>query len=297
MADAQGNKQAKEYHLDIPVENRGFHVKGLNDASWGMKNRLSRIFSPVSGNTVMLAFDHGYIMGPTSGLERLDIAIPPLLPYIDVLMATKGALRTSINPITNKGICLRANHDTSVLFDDMSVGSGLATDMEDALRLNVDCLAMQCFVGAKGESSSLQNLCKAINMGEKYGVPVMAVTAVGKEMERTNQYFQLATRILAELGAHTIKTYYCEDFEKVIAACPVPIVVAGGKKTSEAVALEMAYKSMASGARGMDMGRNIFQSECPEAMGAAISKVVHEKYTGKLAYEFYLDMKNTLEKK
>ena len=249
MADAVGNKAAKEYYLDVPVVDQGFFAKGLGNTDWGMKNRLARMFRPESGNTVMLAFDHGYIMGSTAGLERLDVTIAPLCKYADVLMGTRGAIRSCISPLENKAVAIRATHDTSVLFEDMSVGSGLALDMEDALRMNASCLAIQCFVGGKGERDSLEALCRAADAGYRYGVPVMGVTAVGKEMERTPKYFLLATRILAELGASVIKTYYCEDFEKVVAACPVPIVIAGGKKLPEADALTMAYKAIQSGAR------------------------------------------------
>lgn len=289
MADAIGNKNAKDYHLDVAPPDQGFFAKGLGHTDWGMKNRLSRLFSPKSGNTMMLAFDHGYIMGATSGLERLDVTIAPLCEYADVLMGTRGAIRSCIPPTLNKALCLRATHDSSVLFDDMSTGSGLALDMEDALRLNASALAIQCFVGGKGERESLEALCRAADAGYRYGVPVMGVTAVGKEMERTPQYFMLASRILAELGASIIKTYYCDDFENVVAACPVPIVIAGGKKLPEDEALDMAYQAISRGARGVDMGRNIFQSEHPVAMAKAVSKVVHEGFTGKLAHEFYLD--------
>ncbi len=293
MADAIGNKIPKEYHLDIAPKADGFYVKGLNHSGWGMKNRLSKIFRPDTGNSVMLAFDHGYIMGATAGLERLDIALPPLLPHVDVLMGTRGALRSCVDPMTDKGICLRATHDSTVLFDDMSKGCGLGADMEDALRLNADCLAIQCFVGGSGEAQSLEVLCRGVDAGERYNVPVMAVTAVGKEMERNEKYFMLATRVLAELGAHCVKTYYCEGFEKVAAACPVPILIAGGKKTPEIEALEMAYKAMNSGARGVDMGRNIFQSESPLGMATAIGKIVHENYSAKEAYELFLHIKNS----
>ena len=290
MADAVGNKAAKEYYLDVPVVDNGFFAKGLGNTDWGMKNRLARMFNPKSGNTVMLAFDHGYIMGSTAGLERLDVTIAPLCKYADVLMGTRGAIRSYISPLENKAVAIRATHDTSVLFEDMSVGSGLALDMEDALRMNASCLAIQCFIGGKGERDSLEVLCRAADSGYRYGVPVMGVTAVGKEMERTPKYFLLATRILAELGASVIKTYYCEDFEKVVAACPVPIVIAGGKKLPEADALSMAYRAIQSGAKGVDMGRNIFQSSNPIAMCQAVGKVVHENYTDKQAYEFFLDM-------
>jgi len=290
MADAVGNKAAKDYYLDVPVVDNGFFAKGLGNTDWGMKNRLARMFNPKSGNTVMLAFDHGYIMGSTAGLERLDVTIAPLCQYADVLMGTRGAIRSCISPLENKAIAIRATHDTSVLFEDMSVGSGFALDMEDALRMNASCLAIQCFVGGKGERDSLETLCRAADSGYRYGVPVMGVTAVGKEMERTPKYFLLATRILAELGASVIKTYYCDDFEKVVAACPVPIVIAGGKKLPEADALNMAYKAIQSGAKGVDMGRNIFQSSDPVTMCRAVGKVVHAGYTAEEAYEFFLDM-------
>ena len=289
MADAVGNKDAKNYYLDVPVEDNGFFAKGLGNTDWGMKNRLSRIFNPKSGNTIMLAFDHGYIMGPTSGLERLDVTIAPLCEHADVLMGTRGAIRSCIPPTLNKALCLRATHDTSIFFEDMSVGSGMGCDMEDALRMNASALAIQCFVGGKGERDSLEALCRAADAGYKYGVPILGVTAVGKEMERTPRYFSTACRILAELGASFVKTYYCEDFEKVVASCPVPIVIAGGKKIPEADALDMCYKAITSGARGVDMGRNVFQSENPIQMMAAIRKVVHEGFTGKEAYEFYLN--------
>lgn len=289
MADAVGNKNAKNYHLDVPVPDQGFFAKGLGNTDWGMKNRLSRIFDPHSGNTVMLAFDHGYIMGATSGLERLDVTIAPLCEYADVLMGTRGAIRSCIPPTLNKATCLRATHDMSVMFEDMSVGSGLAFDMEEALRMNASALAIQCFVGAAGERDSLETLCRAADAGYKYGVPVLGVTAVGKEMERTPKYFSMACRILAELGASFVKTYYCEEFENVVASCPVPIVIAGGKKLPESEALEMAYQAILKGACGVDMGRNVFQSEHPVEMMKAIRKVVHEGFTGKEAYEYYLE--------
>ncbi len=293
MADAVGNKVAKDYHLDISVPQDGFFAKGLGNTDWGMKNRLSRLFNPISGNSMMLAFDHGYIMGCTAGLERLDVSIAPLCPYADVLMGTRGAIRSCIPPTANQALCLRATHDSSVLFDDMSQGSGLALDMEDALRMNASALAIQCFVGGAGERDSLDALCRAADAGYRYGVPILGVTAVGKEMERTSKYFLLATRILAELGASIVKTYYCDEFEKVAAGCPVPIVIAGGKKLPEADALTMAYRAIQSGARGVDMGRNIFQSQHPIAMCQAVGKVVHEAFTDREAYQFYLHQINS----
>ena len=292
MADAIGNKAAKDYHLDVPAPEQGFFAKGLGHGDWGAKNRSSRLFDPKSGNAVMLAFDHGYIMGSTAGLERMDVTIAPLCQYADVLMATRGAIRSCIPPTVNKAICLRATHDASVLIDDMSTGNGLGADMEAAIRMNASAVAMQCFIGGAGEAQSLETLCRAVDAGERYGIPVLGVTAVGKEMARTTQYFLLATRMLAELGASIVKTYYCDDFEKVVAACPVPIVIAGGKKLPELEALEMAYRAIDQGARGVDMGRNIFQSDCPVGMVQAIGKVVHEGYTAAQAYEVYQEIKN-----
>ncbi len=292
MADAVGNKSAKDYHLDVAPPDQGFFCKGLGHGDWGIKNRLSRIFNPKSGNTVMLAFDHGYLMGSTAGLERMDVTIAPLAEYADVLMATRGAIRSCISPTVRNPVCLRANYDATVMKDDMSIGGGIGVDIEAAIRINASAIAMQCFVGAEGESGSLKALCEYINAGERYGIPVLGVTAVGKQMERTPKYFMLATRVLAELGVSFVKTYYCEDFDKVVAACPVPIVIAGGKKLPEADALTMAYRAISDGARGVDMGRNIFQSEHPEAMCQAVAKIVHEKFTDKEAYEYYQELAN-----
>ena len=290
MADKEGNILAKNYALDKPAESKGYFLKGAEHLNWGMKDRLSRIFSPESGKTVMLAFDHGYIMGPTAGLERLDLAIPPLAQYADVLMATRGAIRTCVPPTFNKAIALRCTTDTSVLHEDLSYGH-IGVDVEDAIRLNASCIVVQTFVGSKNEVGSFKNLTAMIDAGARYGIPVMGVTAVGKEMERTKRYFQLATRILAELGAHIIKTYYCEGFEEVTAACPVPIVIAGGKKLPERDALAMARKAIDEGAAGVDMGRNIFQAENPAAMLRAVRAVVHGGASVDDAYDLFMSLK------
>ena len=292
MADNVGNKAAHDYHLDVPAAQGSFYVKGAAHCDWGMKTRLARIFNPQSGNTVMLAFDHGYIMGPTAGLERIDLVIPSLIPYVDVLMGTRGMCRACIPPDARVGRCLRVTYDSTVLYDDMSNGGGFASNMENALRMNADCVAVQTFIGAPGESRSLELLCRTADAGARYGVPTLGVVAVGKEMERTEKFFLLATRVLAENGANIVKSYYCEGFEKVAAACPVPIVIAGGKKLPEAEALEMAWRAIQEGAHGVDMGRNIFQSDCPAGMARAISKVVHENYTASQAYEVYQEIKN-----
>ena len=289
MADKEGIKIEKNYHIEVPFKTNGnFHVKGAANLDWGMKKHLTNIFSPKSGNTVMFAFDHGYFMGSVSGLERLDILIPQLIDHVDVLMATRGALRTCVKPNFRKGIALRVSAGSSMINEDLS-HELISVDIDDAIRMNADCLAVQTFIGAGGQLSSINNLSKTINAGQRYSIPTLGVIAVGKNMERTAQYFKLATRIVAELGAHIIKTYYCDNFEEVVAACPVPIVVAGGKKLIEKDALTMAYRSMQGGARGLDMGRNIFQSHYPVVMADAIGKIVHNKFTDAEAWEFYCD--------
>lgn len=291
MADNVGNKLAKDYHLDVPARSDGFYVKGAAHCDWGMKNRLARLFHPKSGRSVMLAFDHGYIMGPTAGLERLDVAVPPLIPHIDVLMGTRGAIRACISPAVTAAKCLRVTYDSSVVMEEMSAGGGIACDIENAIRMDADCLAVQTFIGAPGESNSLGLLSRTVDAGARYGIPTLGVVAVGKRMARDEKFFLLATRIVAETGAQVVKSYYCDGFERVAAACPAPIVIAGGKKLPEDEALAMAYRAISEGARGVDMGRNIFQAESPVAMCRAIAKVVHEGFNDRQAYEFYLDAK------
>jgi len=292
MADNIGNKAAKDFSSEIEFANNGnFHVKGAANYDWGMKDRLSRIFNPVTGKTVMLAFDHGYFMGPTSGLERLDILIPKLANYADCLMGTRGAIRSSVPPTFNKSIALRASSGSSILQDDLSHES-MVVDIDDAIKMNASAIAIQTFIGADGQKETIEELNKAINLGSKYSIPTMGVVAVGKDMERTPQFFLLATRMLAEFGVQIVKTYYCDDFEKVAAACPVPLVVAGGKKIHEKDALALAYNSIQGGAAGVDMGRNIFQSAYPEEMIQAVAKVVHEGYSDNKAYEFFLHLTN-----
>ena len=292
MADLDGLKVAHNYHTDVRFAVDGsFYVKGAGNLDWGMKKHLSNIFNPQTGNTVMFAFDHGYFMGSVSGLERLDLLIPQLNDHVDVLMATRGALRTCVRPDCKKAIALRVSSGSSMVQDDLT-HEVVAVNIEDAIRMNADCLAVQTFIGGDGQLESIDNLSAVINAGMRYSIPTLGVVAVGKNMERTAQYFKLATRIIAELGANIIKTYYCEDFEEIVAACPVPIVVAGGKKLPEQEALALAYHSIRDGARGLDMGRNIFQSAHPIAMADAIGKIVHHKYTDKEAFEFYTEQIN-----
>jgi len=287
MADLDGLKVAHDYHTETPFAvNGSFYVKGAGNLDWGIKKHLSNIFNPVTGNTVMFAFDHGYFMGSVSGLERLDLLIPVLAAHVDVLMATRGALRTCVRPDCKKAVALRVSSGSSMVNEDLS-HEVISVDIEDAIRMNADCVAVQTFIGADGQLSSIDNLSRTINSAMRYSIPTLGVVAVGKNMERTAKYFKLATRIIAELGANMVKTYYCDEFEEVAAACPVPIVVAGGKKLPEKEALEMAYKAIHEGAHGLDMGRNIFQSQHPVAMADAIGKIVHEKFTDKEAFEFY----------
>ncbi len=290
MADKDGLKVAKDYHVNVPFGNtEGFYVKGANNLDWGMQKHLSNIFNPKSGNSVMFAFDHGYFMGSTAGLERLDLLLPKLAPYVDVFMGTRGAIRTCVPPQITKGIALRVSSGSSMLNDDLS-HEVVAVDIEDAIRMNADCMAVQTFIGADGQLSSIDNLSRTINAGMRYSIPTLGVVAVGKDMERTDRFFKLATRIVAEMGVQLVKTYNCDNFEEVVAACPVPIVVAGGKKLPEKEAMTLAYTVISKGAKGVDMGRNIFQSEHPVEMAQTIAKIVHEGFTDKEAYEFYQDL-------
>jgi putative autoinducer-2 (AI-2) aldolase len=290
MADKDRIQKSHNYHLDIPMKNEPFTLRGSNSHAWGMKNRLSNIFNPDTNRTVMLAVDHGYFLGPTTGLERIDVTIVPLLPYADTLMCTRGILRSSIPPTFTKGIVLRASGGPSIL-KELS-NEEIAVDIEDAIRLNVAALAVQVFIGGEFETKSIHNLTRLVDLGNRYGIPVLGVTAVGKEMKRDAQYMRLATRICAELGASYVKTYYVPDgFETVTAACPVPIVIAGGKKIPELDALEMAYNAIQQGACGVDMGRNIFQAEAPIAMIQAVRKVVHENMSPEEAFKVYKTLK------
>ena len=291
MADLDELKDTKEYYLDIPQKSDAFYLKGLNAIDWGMQNRLARIFNPKTGRTVMLAFDHGYFQGATTGLERIDVKIMPLAPYADTLMLTRGILRSIVPPSFTQSIVMRASGGTSML-KELS-NEGIAVDIEDSIRMNVSAMAVQVFIGGEHEKQSIINMTRLVDQGTRYGIPTLAVTAVGKDMVRDARYFRLATRICAELGAHYIKTYYVEkDFETVTASCPVPIVIAGGKKIPELDALKMAYNAIQQGAAGVDMGRNIFQSEAPVAMIKAVRSVVHENETAEKAFELYNSLKS-----
>ncbi len=290
MADMDGFREAADFGIGQASPQTGFHVKGASSMGWGMKDRLSRIFSPATGRTVMLAFDHGFIMGPTSGVERIDLSIVPLIQYADCLMCTRGILRSSIPANVNKPVCLRSDAGTTVLTE---LNRNVLIDVEDAIRFNASAMAVMLSAGdGEQEAITVANLVRAADLGNRYGIPVMGVTAVGKQMERDARYFALASRVCAENGAAIVKTYYCEGFEKVVASCPVPIVIAGGKKLPEEEALALCYKAINDGAAGVDMGRNVFQSESPVAMIQAVHAVVHDGLTPKQGYELFLDLKN-----
>ena len=291
MPDVDDPKDTKNFHLGVPCKQEAFFLKGANALDWGLQNRLARIFSPASGRTLMLAIDHGYFQGPTAGLERVDVNILPLLPHGNALMCTRGILRTTIPPALASGVVLRASGGPSIL-KELS-NEQLAIDVEDAARLGVAAMAVQVFVGGEFETQSIHNMTRLVDVGLRYGIPTLGVTAVGKEMTRDARYFRLATRICAELGAHFVKTYYVEDgFETVTASCPVPIVMAGGKKLPELDALTMAYRAISEGAAGVDMGRNIFQSEAPVAMIQAVAAVVHQKAKPEQAYDLYQTLRH-----
>jgi putative autoinducer-2 (AI-2) aldolase len=253
---------------------------------WGMKNRMSHIIDPKDGHTLMLAVDHGYFMGPTTGLEQLDHLVKPLISYADTLMLTRGALRNYVDPDTRIPIVLRVSGGSSIVGPEL-LHEGIIANMEDAIRLNVAGVAFSILVGEAFERDTLLSFARIIDEAERYGIPVIAVTAVGKDMGKDARYLSLASRMAAEFGAHIVKTYFCDAFEKVVESCPVPIVIAGGKKQPEMDALQMAYDALQAGAIGVDMGRNIFQSENPVAMVKAVRAIVHEQATPNEAYQLF----------
>ena len=287
MADTDDLDGGSRFRPSAAARQEPFGLKGCGSLDWGMQSRLARIFPPATGRTVMLAIDHGYFLGPVTGLERVDLSIVPLLPQADALMTTRGMLRSSIPAGCGTPVVLRASGGPSVL-KELS-NERPAVSMEDAARLNACAVAVQVFIGGEFETQSVRNLTALVDQGQRYGIPVLAVTAVGRELTRDARYLRLATRICAELGAHFVKTYYCaEDFETVAAACPVPLVMAGGKKLPELDALTMACNAIEAGAAGVDMGRNIFQSQTPQAMLRAIRAVVHESMKPQEAHERFI---------
>jgi putative autoinducer-2 (AI-2) aldolase len=287
MADNDDLTDGARFAASVPARHEPFPLKGCGALDWGMQSRLARVFRPDTQRTVMLAIDHGYFQGPTTGLERVDLTIVPLLPYADALMTTRGMVRSTVPPASRTPIVLRASGGPSILRE--LSDERIAVGMEDAARINAAAVAVQVFVGGEFETQSVRNMTRLVDAGQRYGIPVLAVTAVGQDLTRDARYLRLATRICAELGAHFVKTYYCEPgFETVTAACPVPLVMAGGKKLPERDALTMAYRAIENGAAGVDMGRNIFQSDTPQAMIRAVGAVVHESTKPEDAYEQYL---------
>ena len=287
----EADREGERYQADKPQQAPGFFLKGSHQLDWGMKNRLARIFNPATGRTVMLAIDHGYFQGPTTGLERIDLNIVPLLPQCDALFCTRGILRSvdprrlhqargparERRPLHPQGALQRA---------DRARHRGRPAPQRGGV-------GVQVFIGGEFETQSVHNMTRLVDAGLRYGMPVMGITAVGKDMKRDAQYFRLACRIFAELGAQFVKTYYVEEgFETVTASCPVPIVMAGGKKLPELDALTMAYNAVQQGAAGVDMGRNIFQSDAPKAMIAAVCAVVHKQMQPREALDLYKSLKS-----
>ena len=254
---------------------------------WGLQNRISRIIKPNDNRALMLAVDHGYFLGPTEKLEIPRKTIAPILKYCDSIMLTRGVQRTSVDPKSTVPIVLRVSGGSSIIGEDLS-NEQITVSIKDAIRLNASALAMSVFVGSKYEQQTIVNLGKLVNDAVEYDIPVLAVTAVGKEIgQKDARYLSLACRIAAEQGAHIVKTYYCENFEKVVESCPVPIIVAGGKKMAERDALELTYNSIKHGAVGVDMGRNIWQSENPVPMIRAARAIIHGNANVDEAYELY----------
>ena len=260
---------------------------------WGLKNRLARIIKPHDRRGVMLAVDHGYFLGPTERLEDPRKTITPLLPHADSLKLTRAVLSTSVDANYPVPVVLRFSGGTSIIGKDLS-NEKITTSVKDAIRLNVSALAMSIFVGSAYEHESLVSLGNLVNEGEEYGIPILAVTAVGKELEKRDaRYLSLACRIAAEFGAHLVKTYYCENFEKVVKSCPVPVIIAGGPKLStELDALQLTFDAIQAGASGVDMGRNIWQSDHPVAMIKAVRAIVHQNASVKEAHEIFNRLKS-----
>ena len=269
-----------------PASSPGAHSNGMD---WGLANRISSIIRPEDGRALMLAVDHGYFLGPTERLEVPRTVITPLLDYCDSLMLTRGVQRTSVPPTTRTPMVLRVSGGSTIIGEDLS-REDVTVSIHDAIRLNAAALAISIFVGSKYEYQTVSNLGRLVGQAQGYGIPVLAVTAVGKDLGKDARYLSLACRVAAEQGAHMVKTYYCENFEAVTKSCPVPIIVAGGKKIPERDALDLTYKSIRGGAVGVDMGRNIWQSDHPVEMIRAVRSIVHGSNDTDQAYGLYLEL-------
>ena len=262
---------------------------------WGLQNRLARIIKPYNNRALMLAVDHGYFLGPTERLENAQSTIAPLLKHCDSLMLTRGVQRNCVDPRTPVPMVLRVSGGSSIIGEDLS-REDITVGIEDALRVNATALAMSMFVGSKYEYQTVVNLGRLVGEAERYGMPVLAVTAVGKDLGKDARYLSLACRMAAEQGAHVVKTYYCDNFERVVGSCPVPIIVAGGKKIPERDAMQLTRSAIAGGAVGVDMGRNIWQSDNPVAMIRAIRSIVHQNATVDEAYSMYRSLSQRAER-
>ncbi len=295
MPDAEGILEARDVS-EIASEDASVNeksIKGADNIGWGMRNRLSRLIKP-DGHCQFLPIDHGYFQGPTRCLERPGETIRDLLPYADGLFVTRGVLRTCVAPDIDTPIILRVSGGTSVIGKDLS-DEIITTSVEEMIRLNVAAVGLSIFVGSDYEKQALESLALLVNECEDYGIPVMAVTAVGKELEkRTARYLALSCRIAAELGAKLVKTYYCaEDFEKVTNGCPVPVVMAGGPKCeTELEVFDFVYDGMQKGAIGVNLGRNVWQNPHPLAMMRALNAVVHDGVTPKQAFDLFKSLQN-----
>ena len=295
MADAEGVLEARSVS-EMPSERKGVRdksIKGADNLEWGMRNRLSRLIKP-DGHCQFLPIDHGYFQGPTRCLERPGETITDLLPYADGLFVTRGVLRTCVDPDADTPIILRVSGGTSVISEDLS-NEIITTSVEEIIRLNVAAVGLSIFVGTDYERQTLESLAMLVNECEDYGIPVMAVTAVGKELEkRTGRYLALACRIAAELGAKIVKTYYCaDDFEKVTNGCPVPVVMAGGPKCeTELEVFDFVFDGMQKGAIGVNLGRNVWQNPHPVAMMRALNAVIHDRATPRQAFDLFKSLQD-----
>jgi putative autoinducer-2 (AI-2) aldolase len=268
-------------------DNRSFFLKGSENMSWGIKNRMSRIFNPKTGRTVMLAFDHGSILDSTAGLDRLDLSVQPLIHFADSIMCTRGAVRSVVPPTSRKPVCLRFSAASTVLSE---LNDDSIIDIVDAIRLNASALGVTVVLGDKYEAKTIRNLVFAADNGYKYDIPVIGITSISRQNSDAG-YYAMVARVCAENGANIVKTYYTEkNFREVVNKCPVPVIVAGGRKMQEQKALEFCYRAIHEGAAGIDVGRNVFQSSSPIAMIKAISAIVHDNLLPEDAYQLYCEL-------
>lgn len=292
MPDAGGLLEAREMAelaKGSPARKRLKTIKGSEHMDWGMRNRLSQLIKK-DGHCFFMPIDHGYFQGPTRCLERPGETVKELLAYSDALFVTRGVLRSSIDPDRSVPVILRVSGGTSVIGHDLA-DEIVTTAIDDIIRLNASAVGLSVFIGTDYEKQSLDNLAKMVNECERYGIPVMAVTAVGKELEKRDaRYLALACRIVAELGAKVVKTYWCENFEKVTVGCPVPVVMAGGPKCETALEVfNFVHDGMQKGAIGVNLGRNVWQHPCPVAMAKALHAVIHKNATPREAQEIFAE--------